>query len=268
MRAYDLFLRGQALSDVLTEDSQNKARDFYEQARTLDPTFARAYTGLAANYLNRAAESGVGIRQDQEPHRIEARRLAEQALAIDPTEPRVHLMAGDNFLTWNEFDRAEHHLDLARSMNPNDATIQIRWAWVKGLCGKPEQALQGAEMAVGLNPRHPRWYNRYLAQILFLLRRHEEAAAKLEYRLLDNPVRHPRDMAWLSAACAHAGRAEEAQRCAAWFIEGMSRAWKGDPSAGPRDYIDWFICDAHIRRSEDEAHLREGLRLAGLPADQ
>jgi adenylate cyclase len=123
-------------------------------------------------------------------------------------------------------------------------------------------------MAVGLNPRHPRWYNRYLAQILFLLRRHEEAAAKLEYRLLDDPVRHPRDMAWLSAACAHAERAEEAQRCAAWFIEGMSRAWKGDPTAGPRDYIDWFICDAHMRRPEDEAHLREGLRLAGLPADQ
>jgi TolB-like protein/class 3 adenylate cyclase/tetratricopeptide (TPR) repeat protein len=266
MRAYDLFLRGQALSDVLTEESQDRARDFYEQARDLDPTFARAYTGLVANYHNRATMSGVGILPSQEPNRIEARRLAEQALVIDPTEPRVQSMAGINFLIWHEFDRAEQHLDLARSMNSNDATIQIIWAWVKSLCGKPEQALQGAELAVRLNPRHPRWYDHYLAQILFLLRRHEEAAAKLEYRLFDDPARHPRDMAWRGAACAHAGRVEEAQRCAAWFIEGMSRVWKGDPKAGPSEYIDWFIYDAHIRRAEDEAHLHEGLCLAGLSA--
>ncbi len=268
IRAYDLFLQGQALSDVFTEDGQNRSRDFYEQARTLDPTFVRAYTGLAYNYLNRAAENGVGVSRDQEPHRIKARHLAEQALTIDPTEPRVQSTAGINFLIWKEFDRAERHLDLARSMNPNDATIQLFWAWTKSLCGKPEQALQAAEIAYRLNPRHPRWYDRYLAQILFLLRRHEEAAAKFEYRLFDNPSRHPRDIAWRGAACAHAGRVEEAQRCAAWFVEGMSRAWKGDAKAGPREYVNWFIDDAHLRQTEDQEHLRVGLCLAGLPAER
>ncbi|ANY82607.1 hypothetical protein BB934_30505 (plasmid) [Microvirga ossetica] len=56
MRAYDLFLQGHRLSDVFMDDGQARARAFFERARDLDPTFARAYTGLAFNYLNRAAE--------------------------------------------------------------------------------------------------------------------------------------------------------------------------------------------------------------------
>jgi len=30
--------------------------------------------------------------------------------------------------------------------------------------------------------------------------------------------------------------------------------------------VDWLIDTSYLRRAEDEAHLREGLRLAGLPA--
>jgi adenylate cyclase len=80
MRAYDFFLQGHRLSDVFTDDGQARALAFFEQARDLDPTFARAYTGLAFNYLNRAADEGVGLLREQDPNRIEARRLAEQAL--------------------------------------------------------------------------------------------------------------------------------------------------------------------------------------------
>lgn len=42
--------------------------------------------------------------------------------------------------------------------------------------------------------------------------------------------------------------------------------WRGDPSAGPADYVDWLVDTTYLRRPEDEALLREGLRLAGLPA--
>jgi adenylate cyclase len=210
IRAYDLFLQGNRLSDVFTPDAQDQAQAYFEQARELDPTFARAYTGLAWLYLNRAIDAGVGVPRARDPHRIEARRLAEQALMVDPTEPRVQSTLGYIYLTWREFDWAERHLDLARAMNPNDATIQIYWAFVQACLGRPEVGLPAAELACRLNPRHPGWYSYYLSRILFLLRRYGETAAMLERRTFETPTRHPRDVAWRAAACAYLGRSEEA----------------------------------------------------------
>ena len=233
MRAYDLFLQGHRLSDVFTDDGQARARAFFEQARDLDPTFARAYTGLAFNYLNRAADEGVGLPREKDPNRIEARRLAEQALMVDPTEPRVQSTAGYVFLTWREFDRAERHLDLAQSMNPNDATIQIFWAWAQACLGNPAKGLAAAELAQRLNPRYPHWYSYYQARMLFFLRRYEDVVAQLQYRMTGDPTLHRRDMLLLSAAFGLLGRAEPAQRCATWFVEGVGQVWRGDPNAGP-----------------------------------
>jgi adenylate cyclase len=266
MRAYDLFLQGHRLSDVFTDDGQARARAFFERARDLDPTFARAYTGLAFNHLNQAAFDGVGLPRDKDPNRIEARRLAEQALTVDPTEARVQATAGYVFLTWREFDRAERHLDLAQSMNPNDATIQIFWAWAQACWGNPAKGLAAAELARRLNPRYPHWYSFYRTRILFFLRRYEDVVGQLHYRMTGEPTLHPRDMLLLSAAFGSLGREELAQRCAALFVEGVKQAWRGDPNAGPIEYVDWFVDTSYLRRPEDEAFLREGLRLAGLPA--
>ncbi|WP_262272068.1 adenylate/guanylate cyclase domain-containing protein [Microvirga yunnanensis] len=266
MRAYDLFLQGHRLTDVFTDDGQARARAFFERARDLDPTFARAYTGLAFSYLNQAAEEGVGLPRERDPNRIEARRLVEQALTVDPTEPRVQSTAGYVFLTWREFDRAERHLNLAQAMNPNDATIQIFWAWAQACLGNPAKGLMAAELARRLNPRYPQWYNYYQARTLFFLRRYEDVVAQLQYRITGEPTVHRRDMLLLSAAFGLLGQAEPARRCAGWFLESVRDAWRGDPNAGPPEYIDWFVDTSYLRLPEDEALLREGLRLAGLPA--
>lgn len=266
MRAYDLFLQGHRLSDVFTDEGQDRARAFFEQARDLDPTFARAYTGLAYNYLNRSMDEGVGVPRDKDPNKIEARRLAEQALVVDPTEPRVQSTAGMVLLVWREFDRAERHLDLARSMNPNDATIQIHWAYAQACFGRAERGLPAAELAFRLNPRHPRWYNYYLARIMFLRRRYDETVARLEFRMFNDPTQHRRDIAWLAASYGLMGREDLAQRCAAWFVEGVRQAWRGDPDAGPSEYVTWLVDSSTLRRPEDEDLLRDGLRRAGLPA--
>jgi len=40
---------------------------------------------------------------------------------------------------------------------------------------------------------------------------------------------------------------------------------RGDPAAGPSEFVDWLVDSAFLRRPADEAHLRDGLALAGLP---
>jgi adenylate cyclase len=266
VRAYDLLLQGRRLSDVFAPGAQERAKELFEQARALDPTLARAYTGLAFNHLNRATDAaGLGVPREKDPDRAEALRLAEQALALDPNDARVHNALGYICLTWRDFDRARRHLDLARAMNPNDAQIQITWAWAQACLGEPERGLPAAELAMRLNPRYPRYYEHFRSRILFLARRHAEAAAVLERITAGAPLEHPRDMAWRAAACGHLGQAEEARRCGGLFIEAVRRAWRGDPVAGPVEYVDWVVEVSYLRHPEDEVHLREGLRLAGLP---
>jgi adenylate cyclase len=265
LRAYDLLLQGRRLSDMYTPGAQAQARAFFERARELDPTLARAYTGLAFNHLNRAADDGIGVPRGEDADRIEALRLAERALALDPNDPRVHETLGYMYMTWRDFDRAGRHLDLAHSMNPNDATIQISWAWAQACLGAPERGLPAAELAMRLNPRHPRYYQHYLSRILFLARRHDEAAALLEQITAEAPTQHPRDVGWRAAACGHLGRTADARRCAGWFLEAVRALWRGDPAAGPAEYVDWLVDISYLRREADEAHLREGLELAGLP---
>jgi TolB-like protein len=266
IRAYDLFLRGHRLSDVFTSDAQEQARALFERAREIDPTFARACTGLAYYYFNRAADRGVGVPHQRDPDLAAALDLAKEALALDPNDPRVQYTAGRMYLSWREFEPSERHFNLARNMNPNDPAIQIMWAWAQACLGYPERGLVAAELAKRLNPRHPRWYDDLLSRILFLLGRYEETAKILEQKTSGAPEEHPRDMAWRTAACGHLGRDDEARQCAGWFIQAVKNYWRGDPAAGPREYVNWFVDASCLRRVESEELLRQGLRRAGLPA--
>lgn len=266
VRAYDLFLRGQRLSDVFTPGAQEQARALFEQARMVDPTFARAYTGLAFYHFHRANDRGVGVPRERDPDLTAALDLAKQALALDYNDPRVHYTAGRMHLSWREFEPARRHFNLAQEMNPNDPTIQIVWAWAQSCFGHAEQGLLGAEFAKRLNPRHTGWYDGLLSRILFFVGRYEETAGILKHKTSAAPEDHPRDMGWRTAACGHLNREDEARRCAGWFIQAVKHYWRGDPSAGPREYVDWFVDACCLRRAEDEERLRQGLRRARLPA--
>ena len=150
----------------------------------------------------------------------------------------MHSTLGFACLIGGDFDRAEHHLDLAKAINPNDPTILMYWAWMQGCIGKPERAVAVAEIAFKLNPRRPGWYNALLARFLFQLGRYNEAALIFEKLTFDSPGRHARDMGWRAAAYSHLGRIDEAQQCGKLVIQSLRSLWRGEPTAGPEDYVD------------------------------
>jgi TolB-like protein/Tfp pilus assembly protein PilF len=266
MRAYDLFLQANRLSDDFSPGSQERSLSLFERAVKIDPTFARAYSGLAYAYLSRSTDAGIGAPREKDENRVKALECAERAVALDPQDAKVHCTLGYMCLTWRDFDRGERHLDLARSMNFNDPVIQIIWAWGQGALGSPEKGLEAAQVALKINPHHPSWYNYYLSHILFQLGRYTEAVKLLEHRTIDTPTRHPRDMAWKAASYGHLGRIAEARTSGALFTEAVRSMWIGDPAAEIRDYVDWVVDVAYLRELKDSDRLRAGLRLAGLPA--
>ncbi|PWI49862.1 hypothetical protein B5K03_33840 [Rhizobium phaseoli] len=266
MRAYDLFLQGNRLSDDFRPGAQERAEALFERAAQTDPSFARAHTGLAYIYLNRASDGDVGIPRDRDENRIKALCSAETAFALDPSDPRVQCTLGYICLTWRDFKRAEHHLDLAKTMNPNDATVLILWAWMQGSLGRSGLGLAAAEVAYRLNPLYPSWYNYYKSRLLFLSGRYNEAALLLEQRTFDTPDREPRDMAWRAASYAYLDRLGDAEKCAGVFLKAVSTRWSRDEAGGAAEYVNWLVDVSYLSEERDVSRLRNGLRRAGLPA--
>jgi adenylate cyclase len=266
LRAYDLYIQGNHATDEWRPEAQALSEKLFQEARRIDPSFARAYAGLAYIHLNRALEEGMWVPGEPDEHRLAALRFAEEALALDPNDPRVHSILGFTCFYLRQFVRAERHLDLARTMNPNDPTIQIVSGWVQGCLGRPEQGLAAAELASRLNPRHPAWYESIRGRMLFLLGRHAEAAPRLESLNFPHaPLRHLRDVAWLAAAYGHLGRIEDARRRGESFLLSAASLWRGNPGAGPAEYVDWLVDVSFLQQEADIEKLRGGLRLAGLP---
>lgn len=214
--------------------------------------------GVVATVAARVLEEGEAAARRRPPQDVRAYDLFLQGRRLSDM-----FTSGAQEQTRGLFERARRHLDLARAMNPNDAEIQITWAWAQACLGEPERGLPAAELAMRLNPRY---YEHYRSRILFLGRRHAEAAAVLERITADAPLEHPRDLAWWAAACALLGRTEEARRYGELFVAAVRQTWRGDPTACPAEYVDWLVDVSYLQRPEDAAHLREGLRLAGLMA--
>jgi hypothetical protein len=68
------------------------------------------------------------------------------------------------------------------------------------------------------------------------------------------------------SAYGHQGRLDEAALWGEELIREIASHWRGDPGAGPSDYMDWIVWASLLQRPADIERLREGLRLAGLPA--
>jgi hypothetical protein len=123
-----------------------------------------------------------------------------------------------------ESDRARRHLARAVETNPNDPIILARWGHAQAYLGDAEAGLKTLAFALPHMLSPPRWYFIYCAPALLLARRPIESVAQMEsVGRLDGP----RDLAWYTIGCAHAGRVEEATRLAAAFIEAARAATTG-----------------------------------------
>jgi TolB-like protein/Flp pilus assembly protein TadD len=265
MRAYDIFLKALRLGGTsFTPEALARLEELYQQVLALDPTFARAYSGLAFIHRDRSTDTIQGVQPQPNEHMLRAMRFAEQALALDANDPRVQCTFGLMCAHVRNFERAERHCDIALAMNPNDATVQIFSAWLRSMRGKPEQGLVAAEVAYRLNPHHPPWYDMILGRLNFQMEEYGKAATLLERARSDAPVRNLRELGWRVAAYGHLGFAAEAARWGEELVRGIRSYWQGAPEAGPADYMAWVVWSSLLERSEDEERLRMGLRLAGL----
>src|SRR5262245_34582550 len=84
---------------------------------------------------------------------------ARHAIELDPQESRCHRVLSTICLYRREYDMAEHHVQRALDLNPNDADAMMTKGRLLAVRGNPEEGLGCLEAAVRLNPLYPPFQN-------------------------------------------------------------------------------------------------------------
>lgn len=149
--ASEAFLRGVYVLKKSTARHRQQAREYFEKAIEIDPSFARPYAYLAVMYSHGGALRGAG------PERSYAltREWAEKALQLDPSLAEPH--AALAWLALDEWDwnKAEQEFNRAHELNPSYTLAHAYHAQFLGFMGRFPEAFAETEIVLRLDPVSP-----------------------------------------------------------------------------------------------------------------
>jgi len=147
--AYQLYLRGQEASQIMTPESLRQSLDFYEQAIALDSTFALAYTAqaVATGFYGELTSQAAG---DYNP---QVKRFLIRALEMDESLGPAHTMLGTVVANYNwDWPTAEREFKRGIELEPNNADTHLYYAHALSNVGRHDQAIAEMQIAVELEP--------------------------------------------------------------------------------------------------------------------
>jgi len=149
--AYALFLQGRQQEREYTQEGIGQSIALYQQVLSIDPNYAPAWNGLAANYFNEGF-LGVGSRPAAESFRL-ARDAASKALAIDPASSLAHVNLAHIARAYdNDLATAARHMEQALALDPADVdTVLSAGAVCVGL-GRLDTAARAYEYGAAHDP--------------------------------------------------------------------------------------------------------------------
>ena len=178
--AYDAYLRGTQI-EVTAQDlaSSRMALAAFDQAISLDPNFAAAYT-----HRVRALRGVANF--TSEPGAVRdlyamAREAAERAVTLAPDYADAHMALGWQVLVhgYLDFGAAEREVDRAMALAPGSASVLDSYAGFQGIVGHHEVAMAAMQHAIKLDPQNPR-YREHLLQSLTWARRFDDVLVAVQ----------------------------------------------------------------------------------------
>jgi DNA-binding winged helix-turn-helix (wHTH) protein/tetratricopeptide (TPR) repeat protein len=204
--AYFDYLQARGLTSVGTTEALNNALAQYKNAIALDPTFARAYAGMASIYLGMAGaadhanNSGLAKQMAEKAERINplvaeahtvlgviairdewnaARGEAElrRAVELEPNNAANHGWLAELLADEGHAEEALHEVDVARASDPLWAHINAIDTFVSGAAHQYDRGVEAARRNVAMAPNSARAHDQ-LAWSLFDAGRYEESIAE------------------------------------------------------------------------------------------
>jgi len=241
--AYDLYLKGQYFWNKRTAEGFLQAADYFQQAIDKDPSYARAYAGLADTFslmstwymepqkelMSRAriaalraleldgglAEAHASLALIEENYDYDwpgAEAEFRRAIQLDPQYATAHQWYAE-FLSWQgRFNEALAQSAQAQEMDPLSSIIATDRASILYESRQYERSLEQCRSALALDPTfvHARIV---MIPTLLQLGRYDQAIDEI-YRW-DASEETPWQWAWQAAVYSRSGHTEEAHRALA-----------------------------------------------------
>lgn len=226
-----------------------RARQFFELAVRLDPTFARAYAGLSFTHWQNAFQ-GWAKRELEMDRAFEA---AGQSLMVDERDPAAHWAMGRALWLRGSHDQSVVELERAVDLSPNFALGHYTLAFVHSQAGDPAAAIASSDHSRHLSPFDPLLFGMLGSRAMALVRlgRYEEAAG-WAVKAAARPNAHAHILAIACYSLALAGSLDEARVYAAAIHRTL-------PRYGAEDFLGAFRFD-----EPGAALFREGAKRVGM----
>jgi len=151
-RAYDLYLKGRLNFHKFTPDGYLQGIEYYKAAINIEPTYAKAFAGMASCYLNlwhfENIPSDEGLKQ--------MRNATFKSMEFDDQIAESHL-AMARYILWYEFnpEKAAREFEKAMSYNPNIPDALTHYGFAMAFLGDKDKALALGAKAIELDPFSP-----------------------------------------------------------------------------------------------------------------
>jgi TolB-like protein/Flp pilus assembly protein TadD/predicted Ser/Thr protein kinase len=179
-QAYQLYLTGVFYGRKRNIEGTRKALDYFNQAVALDPNFALAFAGMPTNYANLALFSVLAPKEAL----AKGEAAAQKALELDETPAEAHNgLARIKEFEW-DWSGAEREYKRAIELNPNLAAAHRYYAGYLASMGRITEALDEDKREGELDPLSVKENE---AEVLFLMRRYDEAIQALQDSIKSQP---------------------------------------------------------------------------------
>jgi serine/threonine-protein kinase len=151
--AYDLYLKGRFFWQKGTEESCDKAIEYYRQAIERDPNYTLAYVGVAAAYNTLGGVLGFRAPNATFP---KGKEFLAKAVALDETLGNLHAVLASYALEydWN-WPEAERQFKRAIELNPNDSEAHESFGMYLEALGRFDEAISERQLAQKFDPLSP-----------------------------------------------------------------------------------------------------------------
>jgi class 3 adenylate cyclase/TolB-like protein len=134
-------------------------RRFELKAIEADPNSQFGYIGLAWSYRN---DANFGW-HEQEHNRDEAYKLAaeyaDKAILLAPDDAEAHFIRAMIHTEVGEMEQALARFDQAIALNPSNSDILVGSTTPQLYVGRADEAIDRIELAMGIDPYYPDWFN-------------------------------------------------------------------------------------------------------------
>jgi len=199
-----------------TKEGVIKARQCAEEAISLDPTYASAYSTLGLYHI---MEMWLGLSKSPKESVTRAIELYQKAIALDSLLPHARIRLGYIYAAMiRQHDKGIAEGEKALALAPNSADIVNLYAIILTYAGRWHEAIPLFREAIRLNPKPPNNYYRHFAVVLRETGQYDEAISLLKKAIEQEPND---SLAYLvlTTVYSYAGRQEEARAAAAEVLK-------------------------------------------------